>query len=353
MSHLFSTFNLRGVTLRNRIMMSPMCMYSAADDGIATDWHLAHYASRAIGGVGLIITEATAVEARGRISANDLGLWDDSQIESLARIVRLCKSQGTAMGTQLAHAGRKAWSAHKGHGHATPVAPSAIPFDAEWATPHELNASEIDEIVAAFRAAAARAIQVGFDLIEIHSAHGYLLHEFLSPLSNQRTDEYGGALQNRARMLLRVVDAVRGVVPASFPLSVRLSCTDWVAGGLTIDDQVQVARWLKEHGVDVIDCSSGGNAPVVPPTGPSYQVPFAEKIRREAHIATIAVGLISSPELAEAIVQNERADLVALGRELLRDPHWTLRAARKLGVDVAWPKQYQRAKPKIVFDSVR
>ncbi len=344
MAKLFSSFALRNVTLRNRVVMSPMCMYSAAEDGLATDWHLAHYVSRATGGVGMIISEATAVEARGRISANDLGLWNDAQIEPLARIVRLCQAQGAAMGVQLAHAGRKAWSAHKGYGATVPVAPSAIPFDTDWVTPHELSLAEIDEIVAAFRSAAQRALAVGYDAIEIHSAHGYLLHEFLSPLSNHRSDEYGGSLQNRARMLLRVVDAVRGLVPDSFPVIVRLSCTDWVEGGLTIDDQVQVACWLKEHGVDLVDCSSGGNAPVVPPFGPGYQIPFAEKIRHQANVATMTVGLISSPEMAEEIVQNGRADLVALGRELLRHPHWALDAARALGVDWVWPTQYQRAK---------
>jgi NADPH2 dehydrogenase len=344
MSKLFSSFTLRRVTLRNRVVMSPMCMYSAAEDGLATDWHLAHYVSRATGGVGMIITEATAVEARGRISANDLGLWNDVQIEPLARIVRLCQAQGAAMCVQLAHAGRKAWSAHKGQGATVPVAPSALSFDADWVTPNELSLAEIDEIVSAFRLAAQRALAVGYDAIEIHSAHGYLLHEFLSPLSNHRTDEYGGSLQNRARMLLRVVDAVRGVVPDSFPVIVRLSCTDWVEGGLTIDDQVQVARWLKEHGVDLIDCSSGGNAPVAPPLGPGYQIPFAEKIRHQANVPTMAVGLISPPEMAEEIVRNGRADLVALGRELLRHPHWVLDAARVLGVDLGWPTQYQRAK---------
>ncbi len=343
MARLFSSFALRSVTLRNRVVMSPMCMYSAAD-GLATDWHLAHYVSRATGGVGMIITEATAVEARGRISANDLGLWDDAQIEPLARIVRLCKAQGAAMCVQLAHAGRKAWSAHKGYGATVPVAPSAIPFDTDWVTPHELSPAEIAEIVSAFRSAAQRALAVGYDAIEIHSAHGYLLHEFLSPLSNHRADEYGGSLQNRARMLLRVVDAVRGLVPDSFPVIVRLSCTDWIAGGLTIDDQVQIARWLKEHGVDLVDCSSGGNAPVVPPLGPGYQIPFAEKIRHQANVPTMAVGLISLSEMAEEIVQNGRADLVALGRELLRHPHWVLDAARALGVDWVWPTQYQRAK---------
>jgi 2,4-dienoyl-CoA reductase-like NADH-dependent reductase (Old Yellow Enzyme family) len=345
MSVLFSPFTLRGVTLRNRIAMSPMCMYTAAEDGRATDWHLAHYLSRAVGGVGLIITEATSVEARGRISPNDLGLWDDAQIAPLAHITRLCHSQGAVMGTQLAHAGRKAWSATKGIGPAQPVGPSAIPFSADWVTPQELPRAEIDTIVSAFRASAQRALAAGLDVVEVHSAHGYLLHEFLSPLSNQRADEYGGSLENRARMLLRVADAVREVWPESQPLLVRLSCTDWVEGGLTVDDQVQVARWLKAHGVDMIDCSSGGNASVAPPTGPGYQVPFADKIRREAAVATMAVGLISPPELAEEIVRNGRADVVALGRELLRDPYWPLDAARALGADVAWPKQYVRAKP--------
>ena len=345
MSQLFSPFALRSVSLRNRIAMSPMCMYTAGEDGLATDWHMAHLVSRAVGGVGLIITEATAVEARGRISSNDLGLWDDVQVEPLARIARLCKAQGAVMCTQLAHAGRKAWSAKKGIGPAQPVAPSAVPFDADWATPQELTRAEMEAIVSAFRASARRALAAGLDVIEIHSAHGYLLHQFLSPLSNQRADEYGGSLENCARMLLRVVDAVREVWPESQPLLVRLSCTDWVQGGLTIDDQVQVARWLKAHGVDMIDCSSGGNAPVAPPTGPGYQVPFAEKIRREAGVATMAVGLISSPEMAEEIVRNGRADVVVLGRELLRHPYWPLDAARALGADVAWPKQYLRAKP--------
>jgi len=344
MSRLFSSFTLRGVTLRNRIAMSPMCMYSAGEDGLATDWHLAHLAARAIGGVGLIITEATAVEPRGRISPNDLGLWSDAQIESLARIVRLCQSQGAAMCSQLAHAGRKAWSATKGQGPTNPVAPSAIPFDRDWIVPQELSHAEIERVVSAFRSAAQRALAVGMDAVEIHAAHGYLLHEFLSPLSNHRTDEYGGSPENRARLPLRVVNAVRQVWPEQKPLLVRLSCTDWVAGGLVIDDLVQVARWLKECSVDMVDCSSGGNAPVVPPAEPGYQVPFAERIRREAVIPTIAVGLVTSPEMADEIVRNGRADVVALGRELLRHPYWSLDAARTLGDDMAWPKQYLRAK---------
>jgi 2,4-dienoyl-CoA reductase-like NADH-dependent reductase (Old Yellow Enzyme family) len=345
MSSLFSPLALRGVTLRNRIAMSPMCMYSAGEEGLATDFHLAHLTARATGGAGLLITEATAVEARGRISVNDLGLWNDAQIEPLARIVRLCKSQGAAVCTQLAHAGRKAWTPTKGAGPAPAVAPSAVPFDAGWVAPHELTRDELDGILAAYRAAAQRAVRAGFDAIELHSAHGYFLHQFLSPISNRRTDEYGGSLENRARMLLRSVDTVRAALPDSQPLVVRLSCTDWTEGGLTIEDQIRVARWLKEHGVDLVDCSSGGSTPAVPAVGPGYQVPFAERIRRESGIATMSVGLITSPEMAEEIVRNGRADVVAMGRELLRNPYWPLQAARALGHDFAWPKQYQRAKP--------
>ncbi len=346
MSSLFTPFTVRSITLRNRIVMSPMCMYSAGEDGRATDFHLAHLASRAIGGVGLIITEATAVQSRGRISVNDLGLWDESQIEPLKRIVKLCQSQGAIIGTQLAHAGRKAFSPKKGVGPEVPVAPSAIPFDTGWAVPHELDTAGLDCLVLSFRSAAERALAAGIQMVEIHAAHGYLLHEFLSPLSNQRTDAYGGSLQNRARLLLRVVDGVRAVLGETHPLFVRLSCTDWVKGGLVIEDQVQVARWLKEHGADVVDCSSGGNWPIAPLDGPGYQVPFAEQIRREAGIATMAVGLISTPEMAEEIVRDSRADLVALGRELLRHPHWALDAARVLGADAPFPRQYLRAKPK-------
>jgi 2,4-dienoyl-CoA reductase-like NADH-dependent reductase (Old Yellow Enzyme family) len=345
MSQLFSPFTLRGVTLRNRIAMSPMCMYSCGEDGLATDFHLAHLVARAVGGAGLVMTEAAAVEARGRISTSDLGIWDDAQVEPLARIVRLGKAQGAVMCTQLAHAGRKAWSPAKGVGPAATVAPSAIPFDTDWTTPHELSKAELDGIVSAFRAAAQRAVQAGFEAVEVHGAHGYLLHEFLSPIANHRTDEYGGSLENRARLLLRVVDAVREPLSETRPILVRLSCTDWIEGGLTIEDQVQVARWLKAHGVDLLDCSSGAITSFVPPVGPGYQVPFAEKIRREAGIPTMAVGLITAPEMAEEIVRNGRADVVTMGRELLRNPYWPLQAARVLGHDLAWPKQYQRAKP--------
>ena len=345
MAQLFSSFTLRGLTLRNRIAMSPMCMYSAEADGLATDFHLAHLASRATGGVGLIITEATAVEPRARISTNDLGIWDDAQVEPFARIVKLCKSQGAAVAIQLAHAGRKAWTPTKGVGPLPAIAPSALPFDVGWTAPQEASIAELDGIVGAYLAAVKRALRAGFDAIELHAAHGYFLHQFLSPLSNQRTDAYGGSLDNRCRMLLRVVDAIRAEVPERMPLVVRLSCSDYVSGGLTIEDQVQVASNLKAHGVDAIDCSSGGNTPQVPPVGPGYQVPFAERIRREAGLPTMAVGLITSPEMAEEIVRNGRADLVVLGRELLRNPYWPLQAARSLGEDITWPKQYQRAKP--------
>jgi len=345
MPDLFSPLTLRDVTLRNRIVMSPMCMYSASN-GLANDWHLGHYLARAVGGVGLLIAEATAVEARWRISTEDLGLWDDAQIEPLARIVRLVQAQGAAMAVQLAHAGRKAWSSARGQGPETAVAPSALPFDEGWQSPRALTAGEIDDVVAGWGAAAARALEAGFDAVEIHGAHGYLCHQFLSPLSNHRDDEYGGDLASRSRFLMRVVDAVRGAWPEDRPLLVRVSATDWAAGGLTPDDLVVVARELKARGVDVIDCSSGGAVPAAPPgVGPGYQVPFAEKIRREAGIATVAVGLIGAPELADEIVRNGRADLVALGRELLRNPYWPLDAAGTLGRDVAWPRQYQRARP--------
>ncbi len=346
MSHLFSPLTLRGLTLRNRIMMSPMCMYCAESDGLCTDWHLAHYQARAIGGVGLVITEATAVEPRGRISTGDLGLWDDTQIEPLARVVRLVQSEGAAIGVQLGHAGRKAWSGSKGQGPEQPVAPSALAFDEGWVTPEALSGSEIEGIVGRWAQAAARAHQAGFDVIEIHAAHGYLNHQFLSPLSNVRNDEYGGSLENRMRMLLEIVRAVRQEWPEDKPLFVRVSTTDWAEGGLTPRDTVQIARAMKSEGVDLIDCSSGGAVPSAPPgIGPGYQIPFAEQVRREAGIATAAVGLITTPELADEAIRNGRADLIALGRELLRHPTWPLEAAHRLGRDIEWPEQYRRARP--------
>ena len=345
MPHLFSPLSLRGLTLRNRIVLPHMCMYTAQNDGLVTDWHLAHYSARATGGTGLLIVEATAVEPRGRISQHDLGLWDDAQIEPVARMARLVQAEGAAIGIQLAHAGRKAWSADKAHGPEQPVAPSPLPFDEEWQVPHELTPAEIDQIVNAWRKAAARAQAAGFDLVEIHGAHGYLNHEFLSPLSNRRTDDYGGSLENRARLLVRVVEAVRQVWPEEKPLFVRVSATDWAEGGLVPDEVVVVARKLRALGVDLVDCSSGGLVPAAPPgIGPGYQVPFADKVRQEAGIATAAVGLITKPELADEIVRNGRADLVALGRELLRHPHWPLDAARILGHEISWPRQYRRAR---------
>jgi 2,4-dienoyl-CoA reductase-like NADH-dependent reductase (Old Yellow Enzyme family) len=352
MAQLFSPFSLCGLTLRNRIVMAPMVMNSAADDGCATDWHMAHYAARAIGGSGLLLTEATAVEPRGRISQRDLGLWEDEQVEPLARVVRLVRSEGAAIGIQLAHAGRKAWSADRGFGLETPVGPSPLPFDEGWKVPCALTPRDIDEIVANWQAAAQRAQAAGFDVVEIHAAHGYLLHEFLSPISNQRTDKYGGSLQNRMRFLLQVTEAIREVWPPSNPLFVRVSATDWAEElqasemGLVPDEVVVVAKELRIRGVDLVDCSSGGSLPTSPQRiGAGYQVPFAKKIRQEANIPTAAVGLVTTPELADEIIRNERADLVILGRELLRRPYWPLNAARLLGQQVTWPRQYQSARP--------
>jgi 2,4-dienoyl-CoA reductase-like NADH-dependent reductase (Old Yellow Enzyme family) len=320
-------------------------MYSAASDGLATDWHLGHYQARAAGGAGLVITEATAIEARGRISRNDLGLWNDRQIEPLARIVRSAQAEGAAVAVQLAHAGRKAWSSSKGYGPDPVVSPSPLPFDEGWRPPQELDDSEIQTIISAWRAAARRAGDAGFDIVEIHGAHGYLNHQFLSPLSNQRTDSYGGTLPNRMRLLLEVAEAVREVWPEDKPLFVRVSATDWVDGGLTLAEIISVACELGKRGVDLIDCSAGGSVPIAPSEiGPGYQVPFAAKVKTEAKIATGAVGLITTPELADEIVRNGRADLILLGRELLRHPYWPLDAARTLGRDVDWPRQYRRGK---------
>ena len=345
MADLFTPLALRGLTLRNRILMAPMCMYCADTDGIATDWHLSHYHARAQGGVGLILTEATAVEPRGRISINDLGLWDDAQVAPFARIAKLVRAEGAALGVQLAHAGRKAWSAERGFGPETPVAPSAVAYNDASNKPHALTLNEIDALVQRWQTVAQRAEAAGLDVIEVHGAHGYLIHEFLSPLSNHRDDAYGGDLPNRMRFLLRVVDAVREVWPDEKPLFVRLSSSDWIDGGLTLDDTVVIARALREHGVDLIHCSGGGMSGARPPgTGPGYMIPFAERIRRETGIPTAAVGLITAPELADAVIRNGQAALVALGRELLRHPHWSLDAAQALGHDVVWPKQYKRAK---------
>ncbi len=346
MAHLFEPITQKSVTLRNRIVMSPMCMYVAGTDGIATDWHLVHYGTRATGGIGLIIAEATAVEPRGRISEHDLGLWNDAQAEALARVARFVREQGAAFGIQLAHAGRKAWSPRKGQGPEPAVAPSALPWGDDWVTPQELDGEGIDRIVAAFGAAARRAGELGCDMVEIHAAHGYLLHEFLSPLSNKRTDEYGGPLENRARLLKRVWEAVREAFPADRPVWVRISATDWVEGAWDVDEAVELARWMKAWGVDLVDVSSGGNSPLQQITnlGPGYQVAFAERIRREAGVPTGAVGLITSPDQADSIVRSGQADVVLLGRELLRNPYFPLAAAHRLGHEVDWPAPYVRGK---------
>ncbi|MGP6157266.1 MAG: NADH:flavin oxidoreductase/NADH oxidase [Vulcanimicrobiaceae bacterium] len=355
MAHLFDSLTVRGVTLRNRIAVSPMCEYSSID-GFASDWHLVHLGSRAVGGAGLVFTEAAAVEPSGRISPQDLGIYRDEHVERLADITSFILGQGAVPGIQLAHAGRKASVAAPFNGGAalTPerggwrpiFAPSALPFSEDSAIPTALSGSEIRALVTSFVVAAERAVDAGFRVIEIHAAHGYLAHEFLSPLSNVRTDEYGGSFENRTRFLREVVAGVRAVLSEATPLFVRISATDWVEGGWTLDDSVALARELRGLGVDLIDASSGGLSPAQRiALGPGYQVPFAERIRAQVRIATGAVGMITEPEQAEAIVRDGQADLVLLARELLRDPYWPLRASVALGADGAWPKQYLRAKP--------
>lgn len=352
--HLFSPLPLREISLRNRIGVSPMCEYSSVD-GFANDWHLVHLGSRAVGGAAMVMTEATAVLAEGRISPQDLGIWKDDHIPMLARIFRFIEEQGAVPAMQLAHAGRKASTAAPWTGRGAvdeteegwrPIfAPSAIPFSPTSPAPVALSLGGIQRIVKAFADAAQRAQKAGAKIIEIHAAHGYLIHEFLSPLSNQRTDDYGGAFENRARLLREVVQAVRQVWPAGLPLFVRISASDWAEGGWTIHDSVCLAKQLLPLGVDLIDCSSGGVAPNIPiPAGPGYQVPFAEQIRKGGEIATAAVGMITEPEQADQIVRIGQADMVFLARELLRDPYWPLRAADHLHQNGPWPKQYLRAK---------
>jgi 2,4-dienoyl-CoA reductase-like NADH-dependent reductase (Old Yellow Enzyme family) len=351
---LFDPLPLRGVTLRNRIGVSPMCQYSS-EDGFANDWHVVHLGQFAVGGAAVVLTEAIAVLPEGRISIQDLGLWKDEHVDVLERIGRFVKAHGAVWGSQLAHAGRKAstirpWDgggpAEVGAGGWTPiVGPSALPFDAPYQTPVALDGPGIARVISAFRDAAVRALGAGMEMLEIHAAHGYLLHQFLSPLSNQRTDEYGGAFENRIRLVRDVVAAVRSVWPDALPLSVRLSATDWAEGGWTADDTVALSRILKGDGVDIIDASSGGNvAGVTIPVGAGYQVAFAERVRKEASIRSAAVGMITSAQQADTIVRSGQADMVFVARELLRDPHWPLRAARELRHDIAWPPQYERAK---------
>ncbi len=353
MTHLFSPISFRELTLPNRIAVSPMCQYSSVD-GFANDWHLVHLGARAAGGAGLVFTEAAAVLPEGRITPNDLGIWKDEHVAMLARIVDFLHGQGAHVGIQIAHAGRKAsmnrpWDGERmlspeENGWTNVVAPSPVAFAANYAKPHELDAAGIAAVKQAFAAAARRALTAGFDIIEIHAAHGYLLHEFYSPLSNQRTDSYGGSFDNRIRLLVETVDSVRAEWPKRLPLFVRISATDWTEGGWDMKQSVALARVLKQHGVDLIDTSSGGNvAGAKIPTGPSYQVTFAEEIRREAGIATGAVGQITEPMQADQIVRNGEADLVLLAREFLRDPYWPLHAAEALGAAMTWPPQYLRA----------
>ena len=352
MSKLFEPLIIKNISLRNRIVVSPMCQYSAID-GFINDWHLVHLGSRAVGGAGLVITEATAVSPEGRISPGDIGLWSDDHIEGLRRIVNFIHLNGAVAGIQFAHAGRKASCAvpkeggkqlDKNHGGWQTVGPGDIPFLNGERPPESLNNKGISKVVSDFKAAAERARVAGFKVVEIHSAHGYLLHEFLSPLSNKRTDEYGGSFENRIRLLQEVIDAVKSVWPAENPLFVRISATDWTEGGWTKEDSVKLAYILKNMGVDLIDCSSGGNiynAKI--PFGPGYQVPFSAAVR-ETGILTGTVGFITTASQAESILQEEKADLVLLAREFLRNPYFPLLAARELGVDVTWPVQYLRSK---------
>ena len=350
--HLFQPLTIGNVTLRNRIAVSPMCEYSATD-GLPNDWHLVHLGSRAVGGAGLVFTEATSVSPEGRITPGDTGIWNQTQLEAWARIATFITAQGAAPGIQLAHAGRKAstdlpWRGGKGlaagQGGWTVVAPSALAFDADYPMPTAIDRAGIAKVIADFSAATLRSREAGFKVIEIHAAHGYLLHSFLSPLSNLRDDDYGGSLANRARLLREVVGAVRAQWPAPAPLFVRVSATDWAEGGWDVDECVELARWLKQDGVDLVDCSSGGNvAHVKIPVAPGYQVPFAARIRREAGIATGAVGLITDAVQANAIIESGEADLVLMARESLRDPYFPRRAAAQLGATISPPLQYLRA----------
>lgn len=350
---LFEPLKLRDVTFRNRIGVSPMCQYSY-EDGFSNDWQLVHLGSRAAGGAALVFAEATAVEKLGRISPGDLGIWKDEHIEPLSRVARFVAAQGAVPAIQLAHAGRKAstgvpWITDKPLGEKDggwkPMGPSAIPFAEGYSTPEALDKAGITRIVKSFQAAAKRALQAGFQVVEIHAAHGYLINEFLSPFSNQRQDEYGGPFENRIRLLREVVKAIRAEWPEKYPLFCRFSATEWKEGGWTVEDSVELAKVIKKEGVDLIDCSSGGNVPGVKiNVGPGYQVPLAEKVKKEAGIPTAAVGAITGAAQAEEILQKGQADLILLARQMLRDPYFPLHAAKELGVEVKWPNQYARAK---------
>jgi 2,4-dienoyl-CoA reductase-like NADH-dependent reductase (Old Yellow Enzyme family) len=353
MSLLFSPLPVRSITLKNRIVVSPMCQYSCVD-GFASDWHLVHLGSRAIGGAALIIQEASAVSPEGRITYGDMGIWKDDHIEKLRQITTFIHDNGAVAGIQLAHAGRKAscekpWlggaQIKSGEHHWQTVAPSPIPFHESDMIPHALSMAEISAVVQDFKQAAVRAVKAGYQLVEVHAAHGYLINEFLSPLSNTRTDEYGGNFENRIRFLLEVIEAVQSVWPENLPLFVRISATDWMEGGWTMEDSVRLARVLKEKGVDAIDASTGGTVPNAKiPAGPGYQVPFAEAIKQQTGMLAAAVGIIVNARQAEDILQQGRADLVVMAREHLRDPYFALHAAKELGEDIKWPVQYERAK---------
>jgi 2,4-dienoyl-CoA reductase-like NADH-dependent reductase (Old Yellow Enzyme family) len=353
-THLFSPLAFRSVELRNRIGVSPMCMYSS-EDGFANEWHLVHLGARAVGGAGMVMAEATAISPEGRISPTDMGIWTDEHVAPLERCTEFIHQHGAVAGIQLAHAGRKASTAQpwKGRhyvgeedgGWRPILAPSALPFDDDAPTPKALDQAGIEQIIDHFRDGARRALEAGFKLVEIHAAHGYLLHEFLSPLSNHRSDSYGGSLENRTRLVREVTEAVRSEWPDELPLFVRISATDWVDGGWDAEQSVELAKMLAPLGVDLVDCSSGGVVPDAKiPVATGYQVDFAERIRRESDMPTAAVGLITEPKQADAIIRDGRADLVLMAREFLRDPHWPLHAARELGMDVTWPEQYARAK---------
>ena len=354
MSKLFSPLKIREVEIKNRIAVSPMCMYSAVE-GFPTQWHTVHLGTRATGGAGLIIQEATSVCPEGRISLGDLGIWNDEQTYVYKKITNFLTSQNCVPGIQLAHAGRKA-SAHLGweidgstsieDGGWKTYAPSAVAFSEKYTEPIEMTIDDINKAVEDFRLAAMRSILAGYKVIELHFAHGYLVHEFLSPLSNFRKDNYGGSFENRCRLALDITKTVRDVIPEGVPLFVRISSTDWTDGGWTLEDSVAFAKMLKGEGVDLIDCSSGGNVSGAKiPVAPGYQLPFASKIKRESDILTGAVGLITQPEQAEEIIADTLADLVLLGREVLRSPYWPFEAAKKLNADIDYPKQYLRARP--------
>jgi len=353
-AHLFSPLRLRERVFRNRVFVSPMCQYSAVD-GMPTDWHLVHLGSRAVGGAALVMTEATAVSPEGRITPHDTGIWSREQAAAFGKIAEFIRQHGAVAGIQVAHAGRKAstdvpWRGGKplapGNGGWQPIAPSPVPFAEGHAVPREMTEADMERVREAFAAAARRGQEAGFEVIEVHMAHGYLLHEFLSPLTNRRTDAWGGSLENRIRFPVSVARAVREEWPGRLPVLVRVSATDWVEGGWDLQQTIALARELKTVGIDMVDCSSGGTvSDAKVPSGPGFQAPFAAAVRREAGIATGAVGLITEPAQAGRIVSTGMADAVMIGRESLRDPYWPLHAARSLGVDIPWPPQYERAKP--------